>query len=189
MDNKSTNTAFEPHGLKEYISTDAIRGRVAELAAAIEKDILGREAVLVANLKGSFVFFADLVRAISRLDITLDFLSTESYRGTESTGVVRITRDLGLSVSGRTVILVEDILDTGLTMDHLVHYLYSNHQAHEVRTCVLLDKPSRRRVNISPDYRGFEIDNSFVVGYGLDYNEQFRNLPYIGVINPSANPE
>ena len=165
------------------IGEKKLKKRVTELAAMIEKDIGGAEAVFVANLKGSVMFFTDLVRRIRRTDIPLDFISARSYEGTESSGEIAITRDLNLDVRGKTVVLVEDILDTGLTLSCLVRYIKEKHAPSIIKVCVLLDKPSRRKTPVQVDYTGFEVGNEFLVGYGLDYEEHYRNLPDIRVLN------
>lgn len=161
------------------ISEQKLKARVAELAGLIEKDIAGQDAVLVANLKGSVIFFSDLIRSIGRTDIPIDFVSAQSYAGRESAGEIRITRDLNLDVRGKTVVLVEDILDTGLTLSALIRYIKERHGPSIVKVCVLLDKPARRKTEVNVDYRGFEVGDEFLVGYGLDYEEHYRNLPDI----------
>src|SRR5262249_46092893 len=144
-------------------------------------DYAGRSPVLVCVLKGSFVFASDLARAID-LPIRVEFLGVRSYgEGTHSTGVVQITQDLAHPIEGEDVLLVEDIIDTGLTVAHLLDLLRTR-MPRSIRVCALLHKPSRKRVEVSVDYLGFTIDDRFVVGYGLDWGEQYRNLPYIGVV-------
>jgi len=169
--------------LREYLSAEAIATRTQELAREIEDYIGDDDAVLIANLKGSVLFFADLIRFIKSENVILDFLSTESYEGTKTTGSVKITRDLSCNIRGKKVILVEDIVDTGLTLEHIIRYIRDIHEPHSVKVCVLLDKPCNRRVELSPDYAGFEIENEFVVGYGLDYYGKLRNLPYIAILD------
>ncbi|MGQ0792910.1 MAG: hypoxanthine phosphoribosyltransferase [Deltaproteobacteria bacterium] len=161
---------------------DEIRARVRELGRRITEDYRGTTPVLVGTLKGSFVFLADLIREIS-IPITLDFISVSSYCGSSQTGAVKIQKDLDESVSERRVVIVEDILDTGITANYLMKWLRARNPA-DVRICVLLDKQARRRVDIAPDYVGFEILDEFVVGYGMDYNQQYRNLPHIGILRP-----
>lgn len=168
--------------LKEYISSEKILARTKELAKDIMDYIGEDEAVLVANLKGSVLFYADLIREIKSNNVLLDFLSTESYEGTQTTGNVKITRDLSCAIAGKKVVIIEDIVDTGLTLEHILRYIRDIHEPHSVKVCVLLDKPSNRRVDLSADYAGFEIENEFVVGYGLDYNGKLRNLPYIAIL-------
>jgi hypoxanthine phosphoribosyltransferase len=168
--------------IKKLFSEEQIARRVKELANQIEKDMDNEEFVLVANLKGSFIFFSDLIRSMERQDIEIDFVSTESYEGESSSGVIKMTRDLSLDIRDKKVILVEDIVDTGLTLSHLIHYIKEAHQPKEMRFCVLLDKPSKRKTDVKMDYVGFTVEDYFVIGYGLDYQEKFRNLPYIGFL-------
>jgi hypoxanthine phosphoribosyltransferase len=162
------------------LSAERIAARVKELGSRIAVDHAGRELVLVAVLKGSFVFAADLCRAIS-LPLRVEFLGLRSYAGTESSGVVEITHDLKHAVEGADVLVVEDIVDTGLTMRYLLDNL-ATRRPRSVRICALLHKPSRARVEVPIDYVGFTIEDRFVVGYGLDHDERWRNLPYIGVL-------
>ncbi len=168
----------EPIGV--LIAEDRLRERIAEMGAAITRDYQGKPLKLVGVLKGSFMFMADLARAID-LPVKVDFIGTTSYVGTASSGVVRITNDLSRPIEGEHVLLVEDIVDTGLTMKYLLENLGTRHPA-SVRVCALLQKPSRARVEIPIDYKGFEIPDAFVVGFGLDWDGRFRNLPYIGVV-------
>lgn len=170
------------HNLDVLFDADTLRRRVAELGAQITRDFTGRESVvLVVVLKGSIMFAADLAREID-LPITLDFLGLSSYQDAqESTGVVRITNDLSRSVEGKHVIVVEDIVDTGLTMKFLLENLRTRHPA-SVRICTLLHKPARARVEVPLDYVGFIIEDEFVVGYGLDHAQKLRNLPYVGIV-------
>jgi hypoxanthine phosphoribosyltransferase len=166
------------------LSAEQIATRVRELGAKITKDYEGRQLVLVCVLKGSFVFAADLARAID-LPVRIDFLGVRSYgAGTESSGVVQITQDLAQPIAHEDVLLVEDIVDTGLTIAHLVDLLRTRSPA-SVKVCALLHKPARARVSIAVDYLGFTIDDRFVVGYGLDWAERYRNLPFIGVVERS----
>jgi hypoxanthine phosphoribosyltransferase len=166
------------------LSAGEIAARVKELGAQITRDYTGRELVLVCVLKGSFVFAADLARAID-LPLRIDFLGVRSYgEGTESSGVVQITQDLSRPIAHEDVLLVEDIVDTGLTIAHLID-LFRTRQPHSVKVCSLLHKPARARVAVNVDYLGFTIEDRFVVGYGLDFAEKHRNLPYIGVIERS----
>lgn len=164
------------------LSTDVIQARVAELGAAITRDHQDSdELVVVPILKGSFLFAADLIRHID-LDLSVEFLGLRSYgAGTESSGVVQITYDLTQPITGRDVLVVEDIVDTGLSMRYLMENL-ATRQPRSVKLCSLLHKPARSRVKIAIDYLGFTIEDRFVVGYGLDYAEKYRNLPYIGVL-------
>jgi hypoxanthine phosphoribosyltransferase len=158
---------------------------VAELGAQLAADYEGREPVLVSVLKGSIIFLADLVRAMP-IPLSIDLMEVSSYgTSTESSGQVRILKDLSTSIEGREVIVVEDIIDTGLTLNYLLRYLHDKGPA-SIRICCLLDKPARRLAPIEIDYRGFTIADRFVIGYGLDYGERYRNLPYIGVLRPSV---
>ncbi len=160
---------------------DAIARRIGEMGAQITKDYAGKNLAVVCVLKGSYIFCADLVRSIA-LPLSVDFLGLSSYSGdTESSGVVRITSDLSRPIEGKHVLVVEDIVDTGLTMEFLLENLRTRHPA-SVKVCALLEKPSRARAKIPIDYKGFVIPDAFVVGYGLDYDERYRNVPFIGVL-------
>lgn len=157
---------------------------VSRLAAEINRDYEGRAPVVVGILQGSFVFLADLVREIT-LPINVEFMSASSYgSGTESSGQVNIRLDIHQELAGRDVILVEDILDSGNTLSRLIPELWKRNPA-SLRLCVLLDKPDRRVKEVEVHYRGFTIPDEFVVGYGLDYDQKYRNLPYVGVLKPS----
>jgi hypoxanthine phosphoribosyltransferase len=164
------------------ISAESIRARVDELGRQITRDYAGQEIVVVTVLKGSFIFAADLVRAID-VPLAVDFLGLRSYEGTESSGVVQITSDLTKSVEGKHVLVVEDIVDTGLTMQYLLQNLETRKPA-SVKLASLLYKPARSKVKIPIDYLGFTIDDVFVIGYGLDFDQHYRNLPYLGVLRP-----
>jgi hypoxanthine phosphoribosyltransferase len=167
---------------RALLSAEQIASRVRELGAEIGHDYADQKLVLVPVLKGSFVFAADLARAID-LPLRIDFLGVRSYgAGTESSGVVQITHDLLRPIEGEDVLIVEDIVDTGLTVGHLVELLRTR-GPRSVRVCALLNKPSRARVAARIDYLGFTIEDRFVVGYGLDFDEHHRNLPYIGVLD------
>jgi hypoxanthine phosphoribosyltransferase len=167
------------------LDADAIANRVAELGAQLTADYAGREPVLVSVLKGAFIFLADLMRAMD-LPASIDLMEVSSYgAGTETSGQVRILKDLSKPIEGRDVIVVEDIIDTGLTLNYLLRYL-SERKPASIRVCCLLDKPARRLADIPIDYRGFTIPDRFVIGYGLDFDERYRNLPYIGVLKPSV---
>ena len=162
-----------------------IPDRVAELGAEISSDFADRDPVLVSVLKGSIIFLADLMRAME-LPTSIDLMEVSSYgAGTESSGQVRIIKDLSNTIQDRHVIVVEDIIDTGLTLNYLLHYLADKHPASVSIVC-LLDKPARRLAEIPIDYVGFTIPDRFVIGYGLDFDERYRNLPYIGVLKPSV---
>lgn len=168
--------------VRELFSAEKIQRRVRELGQEIARDYAGKELVLVGVLKGSFQFIADLARAIPSHDVFIDFLGLASYGDeTQSSGVVQITADLTKPVDHKHVIVVEDIVDTGLTMDYLMDNLRTRHPA-SVKLCALLHKPSRQKKAVPIDYLGFTIEDLFVVGYGLDYAQRYRNLPYIGVL-------
>jgi len=167
------------------LTGEQIQARVGELGAQLGADYAGRDPVLVSVLKGSIVFLADLVRRME-IPLSIDLMEVSSYgASTESSGQVRILKDLSMAIDGRDVIVVEDIIDTGLTLNYLLRYLHEKGPA-SIRICCLLDKPARRLADISIDYRGFSIPDRFVIGYGLDYDERYRNLPYIGVLRPSV---
>lgn len=166
------------------LSTEEIAARVRELGAQITNDYKDKNLVLVVVLKGSFVFASDLCRAID-LPLRIDFLGVRSYgEGTESSGVVQITHDLSKPIANEDVIIVEDIVDTGLTIAHLMD-LFRTRNPRSVKVCALLHKPARARVSVGIDYLGFTIEDKFVVGYGLDFAERYRNIPYIGVVERS----
>jgi hypoxanthine phosphoribosyltransferase len=156
-----------------------LRARVGALGEQITRDYAGRPLVVVGVLKGSFIFLADLVRAID-LPLTVDFIGISSYQGSRTTGVVQITSDLGRSIEGKDVLLVEDIVDTGLTMRYLLDNLATRGPS-SLKVCALLEKPARARIRVPIDYRGFVIGDEFVVGYGLDWDGRMRNLPFVGV--------
>lgn len=167
------------------VDAAAIAAKVRELGALISADYRGRDLALVSILKGSLPFLADLMRRIE-VPLSVDFMEVSSYGATtESSGVVRIVKDIANSVEGRDVLVVEDIVDTGSTLAFVLEHLRSQRPA-SVRLCTLLDKPARRIVPIEIDYRGFEIPDRFVVGYGLDFAERYRNLPFIGVLRPEV---
>ena len=167
------------------LSDSQIQARVVELGGELSRDYDGRDPVLVSVLKGSIVFLADLVRAM-QISLSVDLMEVSSYgASTESSGQVRILKDLSQPIEGREVLVVEDIIDTGLTLNYLLRYLREKGPA-SLRICCLLDKPARRLAPIEIAYRGFTIPDRFVIGYGLDYDEHYRNLPYIGVLRPSV---
>lgn len=166
-------------------SEEQLRQRVKELGAQITADYAGKEPVLASVLRGSYIFMADLTRAID-LPVTVDFMAVSSYgAGTKSSGQVEIKKDLSDSVEGRDLIIVEDILDSGNTLFYLMEILKARKPA-SIRICTLMDKPDRRTQPIVADYVGFTIPDAFVVGYGLDYDEKYRNLPYVGILKPSV---
>src|SRR5688572_4975615 len=167
--------------LVTMLSNEQIVARVKELGAQITKDYADKNLVLVVVLKGSFVFAADLCRSID-IPLRVDFLGVRSYgEGTETSGVVQITQDLSRPIANEDVLIVEDIVDTGLTIAHLMD-LFRTRQPRSVTVCALLHKPARSRVSVPIDYLGFTIEDRFVVGYGLDFGERYRNLPFVGVV-------
>lgn len=165
---------------KILIKEEDIRKRIKELGEEISRDYHGRKPVLVTVLRGAIVFLCDLVREIS-IPVILDFLSISSYSGQTHTGIVRILKDLDENIENKHVILIEDIIDTGLTLNYILRTLREKRPA-DVRVCTLLDKKVRRIVDIPLDYIGFEIPDEFVVGYGMDYKQNYRNFPFIGVL-------
>lgn len=168
------------------ITESQIAERVAQLGAQITADYAGRPLTLVSVLKGSLPFMADLMRAIE-LPLRIDLMEVSSYGGntTESSGLVRILKDLSASIEGEDVLIVEDIIDTGLTLNYLIRYLRGKNPR-SLRICTLLDKPARRLVEIPVDYIGFQIPDQFVIGYGLDFGEVYRNLRFVGVLKPEV---
>ena len=164
---------------------EELRRRVKELGAQITADYTGRRPILASVLRGSYIFMADLTRAID-LDVTVDFMAVSSYgAGTVSSGQVEIKKDLSDTIEGRDLIIVEDILDSGNTLYYLMDVLRARRPA-SIRVCALMDKPERRTKPITADYAGFTIPDAFIVGYGLDYAERYRNLPYVGVLKQSV---
>ncbi len=171
------------HELSEIlIDPETIKKRVCQLAAAIQKDFAKRELVVVALLNGTVIFLADLIRELT-IPVRLDFIGVSSYRGGTSPRELIFTKELRLDVKGRDVLIVDDILDTGRTL-HAVSDKIRTMEPRRLRMCTLLDKPARRVIKIKADYSGFRIPDVFAVGYGLDYAEKFRNLPFIGVLKP-----
>jgi hypoxanthine phosphoribosyltransferase len=171
------------------LTEEQIQAKVKELGSQISADYEGRQLTLVSVLKGSLPFMADLMRAMT-IPLRIDLMEVSSYGGasTESSGLVRILKDLSASIQGEEVLIVEDIIDTGLTLNYLVRYLRGKNPA-SLRICTLLDKPARRLVEIPVDYIGFTIPDQFVVGYGLDYGELYRNLRFVGVLRPEVYSE
>ena len=164
---------------------EELRKRVKELGCQITADYSGRAPLLISVLRGAYIFMADLTRSIN-LDVTVDFMSVSSYgAGTVSSGQVEIKKDLSSSIEGKDLIIVEDILDSGNTLYYLIDVLRARRPA-SIRVCTLMDKPERRAKPIKADYVGFTIPDAFIVGYGLDYAEKYRNLPYVGVLKPSV---
>jgi hypoxanthine phosphoribosyltransferase len=182
-----THTVDLENDIGEVLLSEAeIAAKTAELGRRISEDYAGRNLTLVSVLKGSLPFMADLMRQIT-LPLRIDLMEVSSYGGTatESSGLVRIMKDLSASIADEDVLLVEDIIDTGLTLNYLLRYLRGKNPA-SLRICTLLDKPARRLVDIPVDYVGFEIPDQFVVGYGLDYSERYRNLRFVGVLRPEV---
>jgi len=164
------------------ISEEALKAKVAEIGKQISEDFAGKDPIFVGVLKGCFIFMADLMRYVT-INCSMDFMAVSSYSGTNSTGAVKITKDLGEDIGGRHIIIVEDILDSGVTLNYLKNYLEVRKPA-SISIATLMDKPARRKAEVYADYSCFEIPDAFVVGYGLDYDEKYRNLPYIGVLKP-----
>ena len=167
------------------ISEEELKNKITELGAQISKDYEGKQLLLVSILKGSVVFMADLMRAIT-IPAKIDFMAVSSYgSGVKTSGVVKILKDLDQDLNGYDVLIVEDILDSGMTLSYLVELLKSRNPA-SVAICSLLDKPERHKVEIELKYKGFTIPDEFVVGYGLDYAEKYRNLPFVGILDPKV---
>ncbi|WP_150275623.1 MULTISPECIES: hypoxanthine phosphoribosyltransferase [Paenibacillus] len=165
------------------ISEEEIQQRIRELGAKLSEEYAGRTPLVICVLKGAFIFMADLVKVIT-VPVEMDFMAVSSYgASTKSSGVVKIIKDLDASVEGRDVLIVEDIIDSGLTLSYLIELLQGRNAA-SIQVVTLFDKPSGRTVNLEAAYTGFVIPDAFVVGYGLDYAEQYRNLPYVGVLKP-----
>lgn len=173
-------STIESPSVTELIDSKRLRARVVELGETLTRDLAGKRPIFVCVLKGSLPFFSDLALA-TRLPVQFDYVAVSSYEGTESSGVVQFRADLSLDIAGRDVVVVEDIVDTGRTMRCLLDNFTARGPA-SLRVVTLLDKPSRREVEVPVDYCGFEIPDAFVVGYGLDYGQYFRNLPYIAVL-------
>lgn len=170
---------------KVLLDAETIQAKVQELGQQLSRDYEGKCPVLICILKGAVIFMADLVRNLS-IPANMDFMAISSYgAGVRTSGVVRILKDLDRSIEGEHVVIVEDIVDSGLTLTYLLDNLQSRQPA-SLRTCVLLDKPGQRQVPLQADYVGFNIPDEFVVGYGLDYAENYRHLPYIGVLKPEV---
>src|SRR3989442_7575867 len=170
------------------IAEDTLQRRIAELGEEISADYAGRDLLLVGVLKGAVFFMADLMRGLS-IPCEIDFMAISSYGdSTDSSGVVRILKDLDINIEGRDVLVVEDIIDSGLTLSYLIRTLESREPA-SLEVCALLTKPGRREIDVPVRYVGFEIPNRFVIGYGLDFAEKYRNLPYVGVLSEHLIPE
>ena len=171
--------------IERILTKEEIQEKVIELGSLISTDYRDKDVVLVCNLKGAFIFLADLCRHITAR-VSIDFIATTSYKGTKSTGAVRIIKDLKLDVKGKHILLVEDIVDTGYTLDYTMKYL-ALHGPESIRVCTLLDKRCKREIDVDIDYTGFEVSDRFVIGYGLDYDERFRELDYIGELIQEGN--
>ena len=169
---------------KILLSEEQIQNKVLELAAMLSEEYADKDPVFVGVLKGVVIFFADMVRRIN-IPCEIDFMCISSYGGTESSGNVAVKKDVSVDLKGRHVVILEDIFDTGNSLDFTYKHLMAKHPA-SLKICTLLDKPERRKpgITLQPEYVGFTIPNEFVVGYGLDFNEKYRNLPYIGVLKP-----
>ena len=167
------------------ISEEQIKKRIQELAVKLDKEYEGKRPLMVSILKGSVMFYSDLLRAMS-IPVEMDFMAISSYgAGAKSSGEVKLIKDLDRKIEGRDVVIVEDIIDSGYTLSYLKRMLYSRKPA-SVKICALLDKYARRVVPIEADFKGFDIEDEFVIGYGLDYAERYRNLPYIGILKRSV---
>jgi hypoxanthine phosphoribosyltransferase len=178
----------EPAVGEVIVDREQLRARVAQLGAEITRDYAGGELFLMGVLKGAVFFLADLMRDID-LHCELDFMAVSSYGSlTDSSGVVRILKDLDAPIEGKDVLIVEDIIDSGLTLSYLIRNLESREPA-SLEVCALMTKPERRQIDVPVRYIGFEIPNRFVIGYGLDFAERYRNLPYVGVLDPDLLPE
>ena len=170
---------------KVLLSKEEISAKVKELGEKISKDYEGKNLLLVSVLKGSVVFMADLMRAIT-VHCNIDFMAVSSYgNGVKTSGVVKIIKDLDIPLEGYDVLIVEDILDSGMTLGYIRELLYARNPA-SMKICTLFDKPIRRKVDIKADYVGFEVPDEFIVGYGLDYAERYRNVPFVGVLKPEV---
>ena len=173
---------------RELFTKEELAAIVSRMGREISWDYRGKNLLMVSVLKGSVVFMADLMRAVT-IPAEIDFMSVSSYgAGAKTSGVVKIIKDLDIDLHGLDLLIVEDILDSGLTLDYIRNMLMDR-KPNSIRICTLLDKPERRKANITADYKGFEIPDEFVVGYGLDYAEHYRNLPYIGVLKPEVYSE
>jgi hypoxanthine phosphoribosyltransferase len=181
-------TELEAAVTEVLIDQDTLQRRIAELGEEISADYTGRDLLLVGVLKGAVFFMADLMRGLS-IPCEIDFMAISSYGdSTDSSGVVRILKDLDINIEGRDVLVVEDIIDSGLTLSYLMRNLEAREPA-SLEICALLTKPERREIDVPVRYVGFEIPNRFVIGYGLDFGERYRNLPYVGVLDPGLVPE
>ena len=172
--------------LEVLLSEEQIKARIKELGKVLSAEYAGKDPVVVGVLKGVVVFYADMIRELS-VPCQMDFMWISSYEGTNSTGKMQVKRDVSVDIKGRHVLILEDIFDTGHSLDYTYRHLMFKQPA-SLKICTLLDKPERRRpgITLQADYTGFTIPNEFVVGYGLDYNEHYRNLPYIGILKPEV---
>ena len=172
--------------LKVLVTQEEIQERIAQMGKEISQEYADKDPVILGVLKGVVVFYADMIRHIT-VPCLMDFMCLSSYHGTTSTGNMIVKQDMSVDVTGRHVLILEDIFDTGGSLDFTYRYMMSKNPA-SVKICTLLDKPERRRpgITLQPDWIGFTIPNEFVVGYGLDYNEHYRNLPYVGILKPEA---
>lgn len=177
---------MEKNILKVLLTEEQIKSRIAELGQELSRDYAGKDPIFVGVLKGVVVFYADMVRAV-KVPCQFDFMWISSYQGTNSTGSMIVRRDVSADIKGRHVVILEDIFDTGNSLSFTYEHLLSKEPA-SLKICTLLDKPDRRKpgITLQADYTGFVIPNEFVVGYGLDFNEYYRNLPYIGILKPEA---
>jgi hypoxanthine phosphoribosyltransferase len=181
-------TELEAGVSEVLIDEERLQARIRELGAELSVEYAGRELLLVGVLKGAVFFMADLMRSLT-VPCEIDFMAISSYgASTDTSGVVRILKDLDINIEGRHVLVVEDIIDSGLTLSYLLRNLESREPA-SLEICALLTKPSRREIDVPVRYVGFEIPNKFVIGYGLDFAERYRNLPYVGVLHPDLLPE
>jgi len=173
---------MEKHHIESYLSEEVVDIRIKEMGEQISRDYAGKEVHLICVLRGGSFFMCELAKRIS-VPVTLDFMSVSSYGGgTSSSGIIKIVKDLDDTLEGKDVIVVEDIVDSGRTLSYLLEML-SDRQPASMKLCTLLDKPDIRVIDVNVDYTGFQIPDEFVVGYGLDYDQRYRNLPYIGVVN------
>jgi hypoxanthine phosphoribosyltransferase len=183
-----SSTELEAAVASVLIDESALQGRISELGDEISTDYAGRDLLLVGVLKGAVFFMADLMRRLT-VPCEIDFMAISSYgAATDSSGVVRILKDLDINIESRHVLVVEDIIDSGLTLSYLVRNLEARNPA-SLEICALMTKPDRREIEVDVRYVGFEIPNRFVIGYGLDFAERYRNLPYVGVMHPDLIPE
>jgi hypoxanthine phosphoribosyltransferase len=181
-------TELEQAVTEILVDEETLRNRVAELGEEVSRDYAGRDLLLIGVLKGAVFFMADLMRHLT-VPCEIDFMAISSYgASTDSSGVVRILKDLDINIEGREVLVVEDIIDSGLTLSYLMRNLEARQPA-SLEVCALMTKPERREIDVPVRYIGFEIPNRFVIGYGLDFAERYRNLPYVGVLDPELVPE